>query len=391
MKLLVILSRVPWPIEKGDKLRAFHQLKELSKYHEIVLFCVTDSPVHPDAETELKKYCSEIHIHKLSKIKIAFRLLLAFFSSQPFQVKYFYDKAAAKKVNRVITAFKPQHIFCQLIRCSEYVKNQHHISKTLDYMDALSKGIERRTEKSPFFFRPLFRAEARRLVAYENLIFDYFEHKVIISDQDRQFIWHPDQKKIHIIPNGVDTAYFTPVEREKKYDLVFNGNMNYPPNIDCVEYIVNYVLPECEKRGRQVSLLISGANPHKKVKALHNGKSIIVSGWVNDQRDSYASARIFFAPMQIGTGLQNKLLEAMSMQLPCITSTLANNALGALPGKHLLIGENPADYAEKILSLLSNSDLRQSLADEGRIFVFNHYKWEVVTAQLSALFTTTNP
>lgn len=386
MKLLVVLSRVPWPLEKGDKLRAYHQIRELSSSHEIVLFCVTDSPVDPGAETELKKYCKEVHIHTLNKTGIYFRLFLGLFTSQPFQVHYFYEKRAARKINKIISQFQPEHIFCQLIRCSEYVKNHHHIPKTLDYMDALSKGIERRTTKANWFLRPFFRAETKRLVAYENLIFDYFENKTIISEQDRTYIYHPDQKKITVIPNGVDTAYFHPVEREKKYDLVFNGNMNYPPNVDCVKYTVEKVMPECEKKGRPVSLLISGANPHPDVLELSKHKNVTVSGWVNDQRESYAAALIFFAPMQIGTGLQNKLLEAMAMKIPCITSPLANNALGAISNTHLITCENERECASQIIELLNDKTKRENLAQNGYSFVKERFQWKAIVLQLSQIF-----
>jgi len=391
MKLLIVLSRVPWPLEKGDKLRAYHQLRELSKTNEIFLFCITDSKTDEDAINELKKFCKEVHIHKLNKTGIYFRLFLGLFTSQPFQVHYFYEKRAARKINRIISTFQPDHIFCQLIRCSEYVKNFHHIPKTLDYMDALSKGIERRTEKAGWLLRPFFRSEAKRLVAYENLIFDYFENKIIISEQDRSFIYHPDQKKIVIIPNGVDTAYFHPLEREKKYDLVFNGNMNYPPNIDCVEYIVQKVIPVCEKKGKPVSLLISGANPNSRVTDLARHKNVTVSGWVNDQRESYASAKIFFAPMQIGTGLQNKLLEAMAMKLPCVTSELANNALGGTPGKELVTAANEEEYAECIIGLLENKGKRDFLAENGYLFVKEHFQWETVASHLLQVLTTGKP
>jgi sugar transferase (PEP-CTERM/EpsH1 system associated) len=387
MKIFILLSRIPWPIEKGDKLRAWHQIRELSENNEIYLFCLNDSNIHPDSENNLKKYCKEVHFLNLSKTGIAFRLLGGLFSSLPMQVKYFHSKKIHRKIEKEIDRIKPEHIYAQLIRVSEYVKNIHHIPKTLDYMDALSKGMERRIPKSGNWMKPFLRMETKRLLEYENLIFDYFENKTIISEQDRNLIYHPDQKKIFIIPNGVDTDYFKPEKKQKKTDLLFNGNMSYPPNVDCVIYIAEKILPEVQKKYPDIRLLISGANPSKKVTDLaKKNTAITVSGWMNDIREAYASSKIFLAPMQIGTGVQNKLLEAMAMELPCITTDLANNGLGAEKDKNILIGNSPAEIYNHIDKLLSDEPIANSLGRAGRDFVCSRYNWKSASAKLNQIF-----
>ncbi len=385
MKIVVVLSRVPYPLEKGDKLRAYHQLRILSEKHDIFLFCLSDSSIHPQARAELEKFCREVHFFKLKRVLILWQLLIGLFSRKPFQVHYFYQSAAHRAIRKLITRVRPDHLYCQLIRCTEYVKHVHHIPKTLDYMDAFSKGIERRIDKASPLLRPLFRSEMRRLVAYESLIFDYFEHKTIITAQDRAAIYHPEQAQIEVIPNGVDSDYFHPIVREKKYDLIFHGNMSYPPNVDGALFIVQRVLPLLRQRGREVTLLISGTHPQPQIMALGRLPGIRVSGWVDDPREAYASARIFFAPMQIGTGLQNKLLEAMAMKLPCITSELANNALQAENGREILAAREPEEYAAHIESLLDNPQQLENLAENGYRFVRRQYDWRACTKRLDTL------
>jgi polysaccharide biosynthesis protein PslH len=386
MKLLVLLSRIPYPLEKGDKLRAWHQLIELSKEHEIHLLCLYDSKIHPDAYEKLKPYCKEIQFYQLSKIGIAARLFLALFTNKPFQVHYFHSYFIQRKINRYVERIKPDHVFAQLIRVSEYVKNIHHIPKTLDYMDALSKGMERRIAKSKGITRIFQRKEAKRLLEYENLIFDYFENKTIISLQDRNHIYHPDQKKISIVRNGVDTSYFSASPIPKKFDLLFNGNMSYPPNVDCALFIANEILPLLDSKGIKVKFLISGASPINSIKNLEANPAITVSGWKEDIRNAYDESRIFIAPMQIGTGLQNKLLEAMAMGLPCITTQLANNALDAKPGEEILIGNTPQEIVEQIDLLLTDKNLYQKLAANGRKMVVEKYDWKSATEILNNLF-----
>lgn len=377
MKLLVLLSRVPYPLEKGDKLRAYHLMARLARKHEIILCCLSDGPTPADDIAHLGQFCSHIEVVQVPRWRILLKLGTAIFSRLPFQVAYFHHRSAQRAVDRLILEHKPDHVLCQLVRTTEYVRSHPTLPKTLDYMDTLSKGMERRTRNAPYHLRPLFQAETRRLIRYENLMFDLFDGAVIISAQDREYLYHPLRDQVKVIPNGVDTDHFSPREQEIRHDLVFTGNMNYPPNIDSVLFLANKVLPIVHKKRPGTTLLISGVDPSPEVKELgRRDPRIVVSGWVKDIRSSYASARIFVAPMQIGTGLQNKLLEAMAMRMPCVTSALANNAVQAIPDRSILIGQTPEDYAVHILRLLDDAAERDRLAEEGYRFVRERFNWD---------------
>ncbi len=386
MKIGVLLSRFPYPLEKGDKLRAFHQLKELAKNNEIYLCCISDNDVKSSHFKQLEPYCKEIIVIKLSRLNILKNLIKGLlFSKLPLQVAYFFKKSAKKTIVHFFRSNQVHHIYCQLIRVSEYVKDMHDIPKTLDYMDVLSKGMERRIKKSKAYLRPFVRIEANRLKKYEHFIFNSFENKTIISEQDRDLIIHAKNKSIEIIRNGVDLTYFSPRKRETKFDLVFTGNMSYPPNVDGVVFLVEEVLPELWKKSPSISLVVAGASPSAKVQKLAQ-KNVTVTGWVDDIREYYASSKVFIAPMQIGTGLQNKLLEAMAMQTPCITSTLANNALKATDRENIIIANSEAEYVTSILELLENHTLATSIAKKGHDFVQHNYDWKSTTNQLEKLF-----
>lgn len=375
MKIAMVLSRIPWPLEKGDKLRAYHQARCLAKEHEVHLYCLHSETPSPKAKEALEAICASVTFIRLSPIKRLIRMAFALGSSRPFQVHYFYQRAAARMLKKHLNERVPDHIYCQLIRCTEYVKDLHHIPKTLDYMDAFNKGMERLAQQGPWYYRPFWRTESRRLVRYENLIFDYFDRHCIISRQDRDLIYHPKRKKIAVVPNGVDTAFFTPSDRIPSYEVVFTGNMNYPPNIDTAEILAKEVMPIVRETIPGARLLLAGASPHPRVSALIS-QHVEVSGWVEDIRQSYAAGKVFAAPLRIGTGLQNKLLEAMSMGLPCVTTHLANNALGAEPGREILLGDSASDHAKAIVGLLESKPLAKELAERGRHFVLLHYSWE---------------
>lgn len=386
MRLLVILSRVPWPLEKGDKLRAYHLVERLARRHEVHLFCLSDGPVDPRHVAHLRTICQHIEVVRIERWRIALKLLAALFTRLPFQVAYFHHRKAQRRIDAVIRDFRPDQVLCQLVRTTEYVRHRLDMPKTLDYMDTLSKGMERRTETAPYYLRPVLRMETRRLIHYENLMFDLFDQRVIISAQDRDYIYHPDRDRMAVVPNGVDTEYFHPREGEVRHDLLFTGNMNYPPNIDSVLYLAQRVLPLVRRHRPDTTLLVSGVDPAPAVRELaERDPGIAVTGWVKDIRSAYASARIFVAPMQIGTGLQNKLLEAMAMGMACITSELANNAVGAPSGEAVLIGQDPEDYARHILELLGNGEERDRIARNGLAFVRSHFSWERSTEAIDTL------
>ncbi len=383
MRIFVLLPRVPYPLEKGDKLRAFNQIVYLSKHNKIHLCALNDTKVHPDATKILKKNCETVDIINLNKTCIYINLVKGIFTNKPFQVHYFYNRQAKKTINRLIQKYKPQHLYCQLVRTAEYIKYSN-ISKTIDYQDVFSKGVERRLQYTPFYLKPLLKAEYKRLLKYENHVFDCFDNKTIISETDRDCIPHKDKKNIHIIPNGINSEYFAPKEEERKYGLVFIGNMGYPPNVNASEFLVNEILPLLEEQNVNVQSYLVGASPDKKVQRLAS-KNVVVTGWVDDVRDYYAKAKIFIAPMQIGTGLQNKLLEAMAMKTPCITSPLANNALGAAHNHEIMVASSPSEYVNHIKTLLQNPGKAIEIAQNGHEFVLKNYNWEAVTSKLNSI------
>lgn len=382
--ILFIVSRFPYPLEKGDKLRAFYQLKELSKQYNVTLVCTTDIPVSEQHKQIVNQFCTQIHLFQLTKLGLLFQLLRTILGSKPLQVQYFYRKSIHRKIKDIIAQSKPAHIYCQLIRVSEYVKNEHLVPKTLDYMDALSKGMERRIQTEAWYKKWFYRLESKRLKQYERRIFDYFEYKTIISEQDRKLIYHPENQKIVVVPNGIDESFFETLPIEKDYDLLFTGNFSYAPNIEAAICLAEEILPRLHKRGISCKLLLSGASPAKRVLELQS-QYITVTGWVDDIRISYQRSRIFVAPLFIGTGLQNKLLEAMASGLPCITTPLSNNALGGTDGENILLAEDIDTFVEKIAQGLVIEGKFSSIAIHGKHYIELLYSWKKQTLKLLQL------
>lgn len=387
MKILVVLSRVPYPLEKGDKLRAYHQIRVLSQYYDIYLIALNDTKLHPQAETELRKYCKDITVVSLPWPQRLWNMLRFFFKGLPIQCGYFYNNKAQKLILQKIADIHPDHIYCQFLRVAEYVKGIK-IPKTLDYQDVLSKGMQRRYEAAPWYAKPFFKMEYHRLSRYERRIFSYFDHKTIITAVDRDMIPHSENDKIVVVANGVDFSQYVYNDAPKQYDLIFSGNMSYAPNIDAAEFLVKEIFPQLKVEFPELKLVLCGTNPAPRVQALRS-KDVIVTGWVDSMSEYYGKSKIFIAPMRLGTGLQNKLLEAMAMKLPCVTSTLAGRPLeGIEEGKEILICNNTTGYVNAVRLLLTNPEKYAEISENGYRFVKENYNWESMTQKLVDLMNS---
>lgn len=384
-RLLVLLSRVPYPLDKGDKLRAYQQILGLSKNFRIILVCLNIGQVSPKAFNHLNPICENVHVIRLNRFSIYWRLILNIFKDKPYQIAYFYSKEAHKELDIIIEKYLPQRFYCQLIRVAEYAKKYSIFEKNLDYMDALSAGMQRRIETAPFYLKPILKSEANRLLKYEEEIFSHFEKKTIISKFDREHINHPNSSEIKVIPNGISPDYFENLNQVKTNDICFTGNMSYPPNVEGASYLVKNILPLLSN-SQDVKVLISGKSPSVIVKRLAHD-NIEVTGWVDDMRMSYAESKIFVAPMIIGSGLQNKLLEAMAQGIPCITSSLANEALGAQDKEEILIANTPEEFATYIEDLLKSEEKRNYIGKRGQLYVKNNFSWKYWNAELIQFLT----
>ena len=389
MKIAVVLTRIPFPLMKGDKLRAYYQIKELAKQHEVYLFCLNYKDEEEKAKQELLKYCKSVHIEKLNLFSSLLRVCFSFFSFLPFQTAYYNSPKAKKYFKAFVERNNIELCYFQFVRLVPFAKKINK-KKVLDFQDTLSVNMKRRADNSGLLERVLFTIEAKRLARYESKMFEVFDALTIITDADRKLLKSPRKEEVHIIPNGVAETYFTyPQSKEKPFDVLFSGAMSYAPNIDAAEYLIKEIMPLVWEKKPNVKIAIAGGGVPSWLEKLANER-IIMPGWVDDMKEYYSQTKIFIAPMRIGTGLQNKLLEAMAMNVACITSPLANQALRAKDKEEILIADNARGYAECIIELLDNKELEKNIAKAGKDYVFNKYSWQNSCERLSNIFYELN-
>ncbi len=384
VKILIVLPRIPFPLEKGDKLRAFHQIKVLSRDHELYLVASgRPREVTARAFDELEPWCREVRFFRHGMLRRLWFTLYFFLRGRPLQCGYFYSSAARSYIRRVVKEKGIDHIYCQLFRTAEMVRGVD-CESTIDYQDAFSGSMKKRMQATSGLKRWLLWVEYKRIRRYESRIYSMFDHHTIISSSDAKVM---DTGPLVVVPNGVDTDFFKPVEgKEKVDDLIFTGNMSYLPNVHTSLYLSRKVMPVLWSSRPGVGLVLAGASPDRRVQQLQSSH-ITVTGWLDDIRMAYARAKVFIAPMHIGTGLQNKILEAMAMGLPVITSPSAAGPIGATHDQELMVAENAQQYATLAIELLDNEQKRKEMGQAARQFVINHFNWTACTRQLERLIT----
>jgi glycosyltransferase involved in cell wall biosynthesis len=386
MNILVALSRFPYPTDKGDKLRAFYQIKELSQKHTIFLLCLSDEEVADHHVLKLKEYCEQIKIIYLKKNQIYLNLFLSLFNKAPFQVNYFKNSEMRMIMSQWIYKFNIDIVYVQLIRLVENLPFEEDVPFFLDYMDALSEGMYKRIRFSAFYQKALVRLEAKRLKRYEINAGRLFQGHSIITNQDAEFLPKSVQRNMAIIPNGVNQYYLADAERrDKKFDLIFTGNMGYHPNIVAAQFIVQQVLPLLVLKGFNLSVCLAGTSPAPDVLKLQS-EFVHVTGFVEDIKPYILESRIFVAPLLSGSGLQNKLLEAMACGLPSITTSLANKALGAAHEQQIYIADTAQTFADRIEYVLKNELVAEKIGKEGKEFIKQHFDWTQTTTILERAF-----
>lgn len=385
MRIAVLASRFPYPLERGDKLRMYHQLRYLSTQHEIHLFCTTDVVPTESQLAELKQYCKSVAYWHIDTPTYVINVLKRFSSDLPFQCSGIYDRKFHEHIMAKIIEHKIDLVYCQLIRMAPYAADVK-CPVVLDYMDALGVGMERRVEVSPWYTKKLYRIEARRVQKYEKEVMDMFDHCTIISDQDKALLSVDTKGRLTTISNGIDTTYFEPDNTAPKYDIVFVGNLGYLPNIEAADILVRQIkMRYFDKYKKSLRILIVGARPSMKVLRLQT-EEVKVNAWRKDIRTAYREGKILCAPLFSGTGQQNKILEAMALGIPCVTTSFVNNAIKAENGKEILMADTVAEMVAAIHFLLEDDEVYQTIERNARKFVVNNFQWQTTVDKLNSIF-----
>ncbi len=388
MRILVLASRLPYPLDKGDKLRLFYQLQFLANYAEIHLICLADQPFSNSDVEKLNEFCAKVTILRHNWFHKLIGLLIGLFKRFPLTVSYFYRPHLKRIIKKQIAKEDFDLVYCQLIRMAPYVVDLKG-NKVIDFMDAFSLGFQLRAQNSKNLINKfIFHREAVAIKKYELFVSNAFNHSVVISERDSIAIGKVVNENHIVVSNGVNTEYFDRQNVDKplvQYDIVFVGNMGYFPNVEAVKFIAHKVIPHLKLKGLDVTFLIAGARPGNEVYNLQNS-NVKVMGWVEDIRIAYLSGLVFVAPLFHGSGQQNKMLESMSMGMPCVTTTHVNKSLGGVHNQNILVADNVEDISKSISKLLNDKPFADQIGDEARTYILKNFEWNINNHKLLRLF-----
>ncbi len=390
MKILFITPRFPYPPYKGDKLRAYHQIKYLSRRHSVTLCSFIESKEELSYIGEFKKYCESIETILLKPYSSYLNAFFYAFSRFPLQVGYYYSKKMKKKIDELLGKERLFDIIhTQLVRMIPYIKDYQKTPKVLDMVDTLSLNMKRRLEREKLPMKLLLRLEYIKLQKYEADAHRAFDKVIVCSESDKRFLRY--KGNVSVCPNGVDTDlfYFSESTGGPSLNLCFLGNMGYFPNVDAVLFFVKKIFPLVKKKISNVKFYIVGINPAACIRNLaRKYKDIMVTGFVEDVRSYLKKATVAVYPIRSGSGIQNKVLEAMASGTPVVATQYALEGIQVNPEEHVIMADEPGEFAYRVVELLSDAGLRRCLATNARRLVEDIYDWDIYGRELERIYAS---
>jgi len=388
VRVLFLAHRIPFPPNKGDKIRAFNILKYLTKRHEVSLACLVDDEKDLQFLPEIGQHVKHLvfdRIRPQAKKVLALRGLL---QSRAMTVGYFHTASLQRQIDDVIEAMNLDAFVCSSSPMAEYLFRSRHAdtkiraaTKVMDLIDVDSCKWRQYSEESSAWISWIYRYEGEHLAEYEKHIARTFDHVLVVSEQEKKaFPGGGDTPNLEAMSNGVDLEFFNPdafgIPARIRPTLVFTGAMDYRPNIEGIRWFVESVFPKIRTAVPDVELLIVGSKPTQEVMRLGQLQGVAVTGFVADVREYLARASVCVVPLRIARGIQNKVLEAMAMGKAVVCTPQAQEGIRTTSGKELLVARSEDDFAAATIGLLMDQGKAHRLGLAARRCVEKEYTWE---------------
>jgi sugar transferase (PEP-CTERM/EpsH1 system associated) len=383
--LLLLIHRIPYPPNKGDKIRSYHLLKHLAKHYRVHLATFVDDPDDWQYVPHVEALCASSHFARMNPLLARVKSLTALLKNRSLSLEYYRDAKLARWVRDTVASKKIDRVLVFSSAMAQYADDYCGARRVVDFCDVDSDKWRQYADKKSFPMNWLYRYEADQLLRYERQVAREYDASLFVSapeaDLFRQLAPESTAKIGHF-NNGVDTDYFSP---EQAYAspyapgeraLVFTGAMDYWPNVDAVQWFAAEVFPQLRARVPDLRFYIVGARPSPAVQALAQQDGVVVTGTVPDVRPYIAHAAVAVAPLRIARGIQNKVLEAMAMARAVVVSPQALEGIEAEPGNELVLAEDAAGFVDAVAGLLQGQDsAAAAIGQAARTKVQQRYSW----------------
>ncbi len=391
MRILCLTARLPYPPNRGDRLRAFHFIRQLATRHQVTLVSFVARAEEEMYRAELAPYCEAIHLVRQSRARSALSVLARCWRPSPLQVAYYHSRPMQQLVNRLLHEEAFDVAYVHLLRMASYVLDAPHmLYRVLDLTDVISRELLASLRFRGLPQQHLFRLEAARVARYERELARLFEETWLISAADRQALCGDcTGMNVQVVTNGIDIAHFRPLPgNEPGNQLAFVGHMGVFHNVDAADYLAHELLPLVRQEIPDATLKLVGAEPVGRVRRLAALPGVSVLGFVPDLNQLLNETAVFVAPLRFSAGVQNKVLEAMAAGVPVVATPNVNEGMAAEPGREILLAEDAVGLAAAVVGLLRDDDLRKRVGLAGRAFVERRFRWEGVLERMEKIEQT---
>jgi len=388
MNILYICHRFPFPPKRGGKIRPFNMIRHLTASGHKVTVC---SLARSDAEAAegqgISPHCEAFHMARVHAPTQALRMVARLASSTPSSMGYFYSPELQAKVRELLASRTWDLIFVHCSSVAQYVEHVTDVPKILDFGDMDSQKWLEYANYKPFPLSLGYRLEGSKLQTEEKRLAGRFDLCTATTRAEWETLnSYGSGADTDWFPNGVDADYFSPGEEPYDPDTIsFIGRMDYYPNQECMSRFCEQVWPILKARRPAMKLLVVGADPSPAMRRLGELPGVTVTGSVPEVQPYVRKSALMVAPLNIARGTQNKILEAMAMGVPVVTSSIAAGGVDAKSEEHFLVSDTPQDYAQAIFRITEAPAERQRLALAGRARMLSHHAWPRSMERLDAI------
>jgi len=388
--ILFLAHRVPWPPNRGDKIRSYHILKHLTHHAQVHLGCFADDQAEETKSDDIQARLQSQRIICRTKPQwIAGLQALA--SGQPVSITAFRHSDMKAWVDNTISKYSIDSIFIFSGQMAQYIPDDFDGQVVMDFVDVDSAKFETYGQDIRGPMSLINRREGRLLARFEKAIGDKADHNIFVSKAEAELFQRRSNlpiDKIHAVGNGIDLQFYDPGQKYEKLErsetglIIFTGQMDYRPNVEAVDYFARKIMPDILARFPGTTFAIVGRNPSSDVLRLDGSPGCQVTGEVADVRSWLQAADIVVAPLLMARGIQNKVLEAMAMAKPVVASGPAAEGIDAVSGKHYIVSSGKVAFIESISELLKDRQKADLLGKAAREYIISNYGWR---SQLDAL------
>lgn len=386
-KILFLISRFPYPLIGGDKIKSFYLMKHLAKYHDVTLAALSFKNL-PELDNikALTDIGVKVHSLPVKPLSDGIKAALSFHKVYPFEVSFYLKNNFQNLVDKLCYENNYDIGIAFFLRTAEYIKDKK-FKKILISEDCRQLYQTRSYQSSNNIFQKMIRKwEVNKLKKYEPDIVNYFDIITLVTNQDiAEMKKYNNNQKYRLVTNGVNVDEFSPPEsNSNRKDLLFTGKLSVQSNTLMAIKIANTIMPEIVKKYPNIKLHLVGSNPSATINSLANDNIEIHSN-VPDIAKFYKESRVFIHPHLAATGIQNKLLEAMSTGMPSVTTTTGIQGIDGVDGQHFLIGNTTDDFIDKTISLLQDDYQYEKISQNARQLILRNHTWETIYNQFDSV------